>query len=779
MIPSLSYEALKAFHHTYYSPSNARFLIYGDIPTKDHLAFLEEVLAGFEKAKIDSRIVSQDRKDHPVRIHGYFPVGKDEELGGKTAINVVWMMAENTDPETVLILEILSEALVGSAAGPLRKALIDSGLGEDLSPVTGMVPDLKQVTFAVGLRGSEPERAGQVESIVMKTLQKLAETGIDREVVEGALHQIEFSGKEIIRKSMPYAIILLQRAYCTWLYEGDPLTGLNFPRTIESIRSRWSHNPVLFQEMIRKWFLDNSHRVVSIVEPSTTFTDEREEMLRAKMAALKAGLSPEKLEEIRTEAMRLRRMQGESDNPVALATLPRLKIKDIPHRIETIPTEEAALGKITVMKHDLFANGIVYLDLAFDVSDVPEDLQPYLPVLGKLMSGMGAAGFGYEEMSKRIALKTGGVGCHLNSGMTIDGRENWQKMIFSLKTLHRNIPEAVAIVRDLLAEADFSDQGRMRDLIMEAKNRLRSAVVPSGHLFAKRTAGSALSIPGYRDEQWNGRIQLQVLTEIADRLPERSRELLEKITFLYGRIFRKGRMVINLTGDSEGLSSLQGEIEKLIEDIQAGGRFDIPSVPALKTVNAGISIPAQVCYVAKVISGAYYKNELSAPLLVLSRFLSNNYLYKRIRVQGGAYGGMSQYDPLNGQFSFLSYRDPNLSETINVYEETLAYLKEKTIDVQELEKAIIGTIGQLDKPMDPASMGYTAMIRSFAGLSDSSRQEFRNRVIDVSPAKIMEAADNFLSPSPAASSIAVYAPHERLLQANEIIERKLKIESLT
>ena len=195
VIPSLSYEALKAFHHTYYSPSNARFLIYGDIPTKDHLAFLEEVLAGFEKAKIDSRIVGQDRKDHPVRIHGYFPVGKDEELGGKTAINVVWMMAENTDPETVLILEILSEALVGSAAGPLRKALIDSGLGEDLSPVTGMVPDLKQVTFAVGLRGSEPERAGQVESIVMKTLQKLAETGIDREVVEGALHQIEFSGK--------------------------------------------------------------------------------------------------------------------------------------------------------------------------------------------------------------------------------------------------------------------------------------------------------------------------------------------------------------------------------------------------------------------------------------------------------------------------------------------------------------------------------------------------------------------------------------------------------
>jgi hypothetical protein len=778
VIPTLTYDQLKAFHQAYYSPSNAYFFIYGDIPTKEHLAFLEEVLSGFERIDIETGIAGQPRADHPARIHGYFPVAMDESLNRKTAINIAWMMAESTDYETVLILEILSEALVGSAAGPLRKALIDSALGEDLSPVTGFVSDLKQTMFAIGLRGSDPEHTDQVVSIVIETLKRLAEKGIERNIIEGALHQIEFSGKEIVRRTMPYAITLMQRAYTTWLYDGDPLIVLNFPKSIEDIRQRWALEPDLFKNAIQEWFLENNHRVISVVEPNKSLTEERETEFRGKMAKLKATLNASDIKKIQEDVQHLRLLQSEPDSPKALATLPELKREDIPREIEIIPTEKLMLQGIPVLKHEIFANGIVYLELAFDISDISEEYQSYLPIMGKLMAGMGAAGLGYEEIAKRIALRTGGIGCHLNAGMKIDGQEHWQKMIFSLRVLHRNIPEAVKIAKDLISEADFGDRSRMRDLLLEARNRLRAAVIPSGHLFAKRTAAAGFNIPAYRDEQWNGREQLSLLTEICSRMADGDyNSILEKISYLYKHVFQKSRMLINMTGDADGLSLLYEETARMLSSVQEGNGIGSIQKPKLNQITSGVSIPAEVCYVAKVVPAAFYKNEKSAALFVLSRLLSNNYLYNRIRVQGGAYGGMSQYDPSNGLFSFLSYRDPNLIETLKVYESASDYVEKGVIDTRELEKAVIGAIGQLDRPIDPAGKGYAAMIRYFSGLTDDLRWEFRNRLLETTPEAINEAANIYLKPD-TSSGIAAYAPHDRLQKANDSLQRKLKIENL-
>lgn len=777
VIPDLTYEQLREFHRKYYSPSNARFFLYGDIPTVEHLRFLEEVLSGFDRIEIESRIPSQPRMSHPKRIHGYFPAAADEPIEGKTALNVAWMLADNTDYETVLILEILSEALVGSAAGPLRKALIDSGLGEDLSPVTGLVSDLKQVMFGVGLRGSEPERIDQVVSIVDETLRRLADEGIDREIIEGALHQIEFAGREIVRRTLPYAVILMQRAYTTWLYDGDPLIALNFPKGIEEIRRKWELEPHLFQNALREWFIDNPHRVISVVEPSVTLNEEKTVEFRAKMAKMKAALSQTDLKKIQTGVERLRKLQTEQDSPQALASLPELKRSDIPRRIEKIPTEQKDLQGISVLVHEIFANGIVYLDLAFDVSDISEDLQIYLPLMGRLMSGMGAAGFGYERMAKRSALAAGGIGAHLNAGMKVDGKEHWQKMVFGMRALHRNIPKAIGVVRDFIAEADFSDRARMKDLILEARNRLRAAVIPSGHLFARRTAAAGLNVSAYRDEQWNGLMQLNLLRQISERSGEEEEAFVEKIKFLYDKVFRKGRLTINMTGDAEGLSILFDALDRMLDSVRMGERAGAAQLPDLSSVHAGVSIPAEVCYVAEVSSSAFYKEEHAAALLVLSRWLSNNYLYSRIRVQGGAYGGMSQYDPGNGLFSFISYRDPNLLETLEVYESARKQAL-RGIPERELEKAVIGTVGQIDRPMDPAGKGYAALVRHFSGLTDELRMEFRNRVLDMTSEEVVTAAEKYMALAAEKTAVAVYAPQGRLLKANEKLKEKLRIESL-
>jgi len=779
IIPSLTHEQLKTFHRTYYSPTNARIFLYGDISTGDHLVFLEEMLNGFERVPVNSSIKSQTRWPQPASVHSFYPIGREEDTRGKTVVNCAWMIVENTDYETVLLLEIVSGALVGSAAGPLRKALIDSGLGEDLSPITGLERDLKQVVFAVGLRGSDPGKAGRIESLILNTLQKVAKTGFDRELIEGVLHQVEFHGREIVRDSLPYGIILMGRAYHTWLYDGDPLTGMNFPRIIKEIRDKWEARPELFQDIVRTWFLDNPHRLLSVLEPSKTLQEEVEEKSKKRMTRLKASLSPEELENIHREAASLMDFQTEPDPPEALATLPKLKISDLRRKVEIIPTEKTSINGVPAMVHDIFANGVAYLDMAFDVSDIPEDLQIYLPLLGKLMINMGAAGLTYEEMAKRIALKTGGIGCHLTAGMVTDGKGNWQKMIFRMKALHRNIVDAVRIVSDILVSGDLSDETRLRNLLAERKNRLHTSVIPSGHVFARLTAGAAFSVPAYRDEQWHGRTQLRFLNGIADQFNGGKEELQEKLARLQQMTFRKERLILNLTADAEGLAIFTEGTSELVERLATGGTAAVPGIPEVHPIHRGIAIPAQVSYVAMVMSAPAYADSLVAPLLVAARYLSSGYLYKHIRVQGGAYGGMSQYDPVSGLFALLSYRDPHIVRTLKVYDEAVDFICQSKIAEEELEKAVIGTIGILDKPMDPSSRGYVAMIRDFIGLTDENRRKLRDEILDTTADRFQEIASRYFISAVRSAVVAVYAAEDELCKANEALETKLEMETLT
>ncbi|MBN1662757.1 MAG: insulinase family protein [Deltaproteobacteria bacterium] len=778
VIPSLTYEQFKEFHKLYYSPTNARFFIYGDIPTRDHLIFLEEMLAGFDRVAVDSSVRSQARWSEPKSVKAFYPIGKDEDIQGKTYVNLAWMMTENTDYETVVLLEIVSAMLVGSAAGPLRKALIDSGLGQDLSPVTGLERDLKQLCFAVGLRGSEADRASKIEDLIFDTLRAVAQSGFDKDLVEGTLHQIEFHGKEISRGVYPYGIVLMGRAFHTWLYDGDPFVGLHFSKIIEDIRSKWTADPRLFQGVIERWFLNNPHRLLAVMEPSRTYQDDREEAFKRKMAEMKERLSAEEIDRIRTETNALRTFQSEPDSDEAQATLPKLNISDISRAVETIPTAHAAISDAPAMLHDLFTNGIAYLDMAFDISDIPDELLSYLPLLAKLSINMGAAGLTYEEMSKRIALKTGGISCALESGLRADGPGHWQKMIFRVKALYRNIPDAVQILSDIFLKGDMTDENRLKDLILEKKNGLHASVVPSGHVFARRTAGAGLSVPAYLDEVWHGATQLRFINNVAKKFPETKEDLRKKLEFLKEKLFNKKRLLLNLSADQEGLDLLSESVLPLVGrlsgDMNVG---DLPTLP-LQPRHAGVAVSAQVSYVAQVWPAPTYADPACASLFLASRLLSSGYLYKHIRVQGGAYGGSSAYSPLSGLLAFISYRDPHIRETLKVYREAVESITQQPVSLEDLEKAIIGTIGALDRPMDPSSRGYAAMIREFSGLTDETRKQFRGRILDMAPEKLREDVCRYFPQVLNAGVIAVYSSDENLCKANETLEPKLPAEAL-
>lgn len=778
VIPTLTYEQFCEFHRKYYSPSNARFFIYGDINTAEHLEFLAEMLAGFERMEIDSFIKSQKRFTEPRIIRSTYPISKDESIEYKTMVNIAWMMSENTDHETSLFLEIISALLVGSAASPLRKALIDSGLGEDLTPVSGIEADLKQLMFCVGLRNSQRSDAQKIEQLILDTLNDIVAKGYDKELIEGVLHQVEFHGKEIVRGSLPYGISLMGGVFQTWLYDGDPLIGLDFPHLIENIRRSWADDPEIFQKMTQQWLLDNHHRILAIMEPDTDFNAKKEKTYREKMAGLKSSFPESKLAQINIQAKELKKFQTQQDSPEAAETIPKLKKEDIPKSIETIPSQNLFISGVPTLEHDLFTNGIAYIDLAFDVANIPEELQIHLPLMGKIITGMGAAGLTYEEMAKRIALNMGGFGYNLATGFTARGDSSWHKMIFSFKALYRNIPEAINIISDIICSGDLSHEARMRDLISERKNNMQSAIVPSGHLFAKMAAGAALTLPAYRDEQWHGRTQLKFIQKTANNFNSSKQDFCRKLEELKSILFSKANLTINLTADAHGLKIAKEHILPFLDKLPDSSRDMIKEKPALTPVWAGISIPTQVSYVAYVLKTPPYADPASPLLMLSAKELSNNYLYKHVRVQGGAYGGMSSFDASMGLFSFLSYRDPHIVETLQVFKDAQKFYGQNEISSSDMEKAIISTIGMIDKPSDPASRGYTALMRHFAEIKDEMRQKFRDDILSATPRKLKQVLYDYFSQTPKSAAVTVYSAPEKLDEANEHLEEKLLIENI-
>ncbi len=778
VIPTLTYEQFQNFHRTYYSPTNARFFLYGDIPTADHLKFLEVELAGFDRVKVDSAIKSQPRLAKPRSVRSTYPVGKDESLGHKTMVNIAWMLTENCDYETALFLEIISGLLVGSAASPLRKALIDSGLGEDLTPTSGMEADLKQLMFCAGLRNAKSADTKKIEKLILDTLRNIVVAGFESELIEGVLHQVEFHGKEIVRGSYPYGISLMGHIFQTWLYDGDPLIGLDFPKSIENVRKLWAADPQIFQKLTKQWLVDNSHRLLAVMEPNRDFSATKDKSFQDKMKKLKSSLSKEELIQIDTQAAKLKKYQAETDTPEAAAKLPKLKLEDIPRKVEIIPTKKNILENVQTLTHDLFTNGIAYVDLAFDLGYIPENLQLYLPLLGKMTTGMGAAGFSYEEMAKRIALKMGGFGYDLSVGFTADAKANFQKMIFSFSALYRNLPEAISIIIDVLCAGDLSAEARMRDLIAERKNNLQSAIVPSGHIFAKRAAGAALTLPAYRDEQWHGRTQLRFVQQKAGNFETAKNDLQEKLQQLKSLVFNKDNLLINITADDQGIKIVRENILLLLQKLPANKLTKKQTQPQLAPVYAGIAVPTSVSYVASVLKAPAYIDPASAMMMLAAKELSNSYLYKHIRVQGGAYGGMSSFDPSLGLFSFISYRDPHIAETLQIFKDAQAFFAQSEMATDDMEKAIISTIGALDKPLDPSGRGYAAMMRTFAGLTDEMRQNFRDNVLAATPRQVKDTLKDYFATAAKSKAVAVYSASEKLAEANLALDDKLIIENL-
>lgn len=748
-LPSLTLEQLRDFHKRYYHPSNCRIFLYGDIPAEETLGVIHErFLSTFSALKIESSIPLQRRWKEPRSLEKTFPVKPGTPLSARSSVTMSWLLPAVADPQSILSHEILSEVLIGSAGSPLRKRLVDSGLGEDLSPVSGLETDLKEMVFAAGLRGTDPERAGQVSGIVLECLKGLASNGIELGLVDSMINRVEFRHREIRGNGSPYALRLMGRALRGWVHGIDPISSLEFDSAMAEMKSRLAGDPRLLEEIIEKELISNPHRVTLVVRPDR----EQEKKESADEKALVAGavrrLSSKERLQLLEEAKSFRTYQVTPDSPEALLLLPSLKRSDLPREIERIPASESSTSSgVALSLHDLFTNEVVYIDLCFPTGSIRGEKALLLPLFGRAVCGCGLPGRSYDRVALDLFRLTGGFSASLDAGGIVGQPQAFgQHAFFRMRCLRKNLAEAAGLAASLLSSADFRDLPRLRDLVLEMRNGLKASLVPGGHQFAMLRAASMLSPSVAREEEWRGITQLLFLEGLVRDLDARLPWVAESLESIRRDLLVSSNLLANATSAEDALSEASDAVDAIARSLPRSPGSSVQE--SAGTTGAQGAAPraesllssASVGYVARAIPGFRYEHKDNGPAAVLGHLLSTGYLWEKVRMEGGAYGAFSFPRNMEGLFLFGSYRDPHIVSTLARFKEGLAFVESGALDEDEVEKAVIGTVGREDRPMDPGEKGFVSLQRKLHGVTDQMRQERRDRLIEARRAQIVDAA---------------------------------------
>jgi Zn-dependent M16 (insulinase) family peptidase len=774
-IPGLTLASAREFHDRYYHPSNCRIFLYGDIPLEEILAYIDEkFLSGFTARRIDAGIPLQPRWTAPRKMEKTFPVKVDTPLGGRSSVTMSWLLPPVTDPLALVTHEVISEVLIESAGSPLRKALVDSGLGEDLSPVSGLESDLREMIFAVGLRGTDPEKEGLVSSLILDTLSALCSQGLDPTLVQSMINRVEFRHREIRGNGSPYALRLMGRALRGWVHGLDPFSSLQFSPVMGELKARLASDPRHLEKVMEKSFLSNQHRLTLVVRPDREREPREAAEDAARLAARLAAMTPPQKEEVLSESRAFRVYQLAPDSPESLALVPSLRRSDLPQQIERIPARDTRTASgVSLDLHDIFTNEVVYLDLAFPTDALSGEHSLLLPFFVRAVCGSGLPGVSYDKVALDLFRLTGGFSASLDAGGIVGKTTGFgQYAFFRTRCLRQNLGEAAALVARLLSTADFGDHARLRDMFLELRNDLKSALVPGGHQFAMLRAASMISESVAREEQWRGITQLLFLESIAERLDEEMPRVAGLLDEIRRTLLVRPLLIANATSAEESFAEVTRAVEE-IAGVLPERAVSGPSRPAAASGGRpqglraeSLIASASVGYVARAVPGFRYEDALSGAGAVLGHVLSTGYLWEKVRMEGGAYGAFSYSRNTDGLFLFGSYRDPNIASTLRAFQEGLRFVEGGAIGEAEVEKAVIGTIGREDRPIDPGEKGFVSLQRRLHGVTDEARQARRQQLI-AADAGALCAAARLLRESYDRGFTAVIANRQALARATE------------
>jgi len=764
-IPELTYQQFRQFHADRYHPSNALIFIYGDIPTAEHFRFLTPVLNEFNRRPVSLTTPRQPRWPVPRRLEKEYPIDATEDTVKRSFFTLNWLVGNALDPSLLNDWEVLTRLLIGNDAAPLKKALVDSQLGTDVF-FAGTWAAAYEQEFHIGLKGSEPDRADAFERLVLDTLSHIAAEPFPRARVEAAFQQLAYDTLEV--KTL-FPLLLLNVVNAAWPFGADPLPFLRFKEDLAACRQRWETDPGRFNRLIRTGLLDNSHRLCVVLRPDRELQMRADAAFTKKMAEQRSKLGAQQIAAIAQTASALQAAQGVPNSPAALAKLPQLKASDLPAKPQHIPTNVGQVAGITVLRNDVFANGINYLELCVDLAGLPVELYNWLTRYTDAFNKMGAAGQNFATIADRRTACTGG----LWSNTTIwkhatDSSRTVRQMRFGLKTLDDEAEKAFGLLGDLIFAVDPRDRDRLSDVMTQTRAAYRTTLVNDGLGTARRQAAHGLSREAAIEHLFFSPAALRVVEELTGNFDKHADEIMQNVERIRDFLLR-ARWTVSFTGSDSVFRTLTRTLEqwatrlsnKTIEDV-------LPAFQPFATPpREGLAGPMLVANCAKVMSAPHLAHP-DVPLFELGVYLANfDYLLPEIRFKGNAYGGGARYSDALGVLMLYSFRDPHIVETLATFDGLRAYIAAQHWSQTDIDRAIIGSAKEEQKPIRPGAATGSALTQHLRGDTNEQREQRYAAMLRATPIGVKETLLRVLDANEARSAICVVSSREKLDEANQ------------
>ena len=742
VIPELTYERFLDFHRKYYHPSNSYIYLYGDMNMEEKLRWLDEkYLSDFENEPVDSEIHLQKPFTEMKEVVQEYSIASEESEEDNTYLSYNKVIGTTLDEKLYLAFEILDYALLSAPGAPLKKALLDAGVGKDIS---GSYDNgVYQPIFSVISKNANVEQKEEFVRVIEDTLKDIVKNGINKKALRAGINYHEFRFREADFGNYPRGLMYGLQLFDSWLYdETKPFIHMQAIPTFEFLKEQVETG--YFEELIQKYLLDNTHGSIVIIKPERGRTARMDKELADKLQAYKDSLSKEEIDALVKATKELEEYQEEESAPEDLAKIPVLGREDISREIAPIYNKELETSGVKLVHHEVETNGIGYTALLFDLSGIPEEKLPYISILQSVLGIINTKNYEYSELFNEINVHTGGIGTSLELYTDVTKvKEKEFRATFEIKgkALYPKMDVLFSMMREILMESDLGDEKRLKEILAMLKSRLQMSFLSSGHTTAALRSLSYTSPMAKFKDDTDGIGYYEVVKGLEENFEEKKAELIENLRQIAQQIFRKDNLIISYTSSADGLAPMEEAFAKIADTLHTEEKeAEIPCEIHCVKRNEGFKTSSKVQYVARTGNFIDRGVEYTGALQILKVILSYDYLWQNVRVKGGAYGCMSSFNRI-GEGYLVSYRDPNLEKTMEIYEGVVDYLKNFNVDDRDMNKFIIGTISNIDRPMNPAAKGSRSMNLYMNHVSAEMIREERDQILDAQQSDIRALAD--------------------------------------
>ena len=738
-IPKLTYEAYLDFYHKYYHPSNSYIYLYGDMDVVERLEWLDkEYLSLYDYKKVNSEINKQPAFDEIKNVEAQYSITMDDSQENKTYLSYNRVVGDTLDEMLYQAFDVLDYALVSSPGAPVKQALIDAGIGDDVygSYDAGIL----QPVFSFVAKNANASQADEFESIIENTLKEVVKTGINKEALLAGINSSEFKFREADFGQFPKGLLFGLNCLDSWLFDDmKPFIHLECLGTFAKLRKAVDTD--YFEKLIQEYLLDNTHGSSVTVKPKRGLGNEREEALAKELSDYKASLSDEEIKKLIEDTEHLKKYQEEPSSDEDLRKLPMLTRADMKKNAMPFSNIEDELLDVKVVRHDIESNGIDYISFLFDAGDFAQSELGYLGFFTNALGLVSTEKYSYTDLANATNIYTGGISTGTASHPDIKDRNNFVfKFEVKLKVLEKNLDKALELMEQMLLSSDFTDTKRLGELVVQIKARLQANLSSSGHLVAAMRSMSSFSRYALYQDELKGIAFYRSICRIEKELSESPKSVSDKLAAIVKKLFARNRMLISFTGNNEAYGNAKPLLKKVIAGFNKMSAVGNQAEVHFNTAKEAFIDASQIQYVAKTGDFICEGYEYTGALRLLRIILSYDYLWINVRVKGGAYGCMNTF-LRSGESYFVSYRDPNLSDTLDVYDRIPEYIKSFSPDERDMTKYIIGTFSALDTPMNPEAKGSRSLSAYLEGITYEQIQKERNEILNAQPEDIRRLAD--------------------------------------